>query len=108
MISPAHGLGILGIIQCWIASTVLSKYVHKFEQASGFLCFIIGCLNVILVGVTDVSRFAMTDPHPPQGLVFRASAKPRRSLFSWENLAQLSVSLTAHTFDADTQFVSLL
>lgn len=27
-----------------------------------------------------------------QGLIFRASAKPRRSLFSWENVAQLSVS----------------
>ncbi|KAJ9100103.1 hypothetical protein QFC19_005783 [Naganishia cerealis] len=25
IISPAHGLGILGVIQCWIASTALSK-----------------------------------------------------------------------------------
>lgn len=37
--------------------------------------------------------FSLSDPGPLQGLVFRASAKPRRSLFSWENLAQLSVCL---------------
>jgi hypothetical protein len=53
IISPSHGLGILGVIQCWIASTVLSKYVHKFEQASGFLCFIVGCLNAIMVRRSD-------------------------------------------------------
>ncbi|KAJ9109203.1 hypothetical protein QFC21_000532 [Naganishia friedmannii] len=72
IISPAHGLGILGVIQCWIASTVLSKYVQKFEQASGFMCFIVGCLNILM------------------GLIFRSSAKSRRSIFSWENVAQLT------------------
>jgi hypothetical protein len=49
IISPAHGLGILGVIQCWISSTVLSKYVQKFEQASGFICFVVGCLNILMV-----------------------------------------------------------
>jgi hypothetical protein len=58
IISPAHGLGILGVIQCWIASTVLSKYVMKFEQASGFLCFIVGCINVVMVSRLFCSAYA--------------------------------------------------
>jgi hypothetical protein len=56
IISPAHGLGILGVIQCWIASTVLSKYVMKFEQASGFLCFIVGCFNILMVCQSSFSH----------------------------------------------------
>ncbi|GHJ85335.1 hypothetical protein NliqN6_1737 [Naganishia liquefaciens] len=32
VISPSHGLGILGVVQCWIASTVLSKYVQRTPQ----------------------------------------------------------------------------
>lgn len=36
-------------MQCWIAANVLSKWVEKFEQVSGWLLFILGCLNLLVV-----------------------------------------------------------
>lgn len=59
------GLGALGIIQCLIGAAVLSHHVDDFSLVSGFFVFSIGCLNMFF------------------GLIFRASAKTKRSIFSW-------------------------
>ncbi|KAJ3553406.1 hypothetical protein NM688_g3630 [Phlebia brevispora] len=61
------GLGPLGIFQCLIAATVLSHHVDDFTLVAAFFLFSIGCLNILL------------------GLIFRGSARGRRSLFSWRN-----------------------
>jgi hypothetical protein len=49
ILSPLHGLGMLGIIQCWIAAVVLGKYVGVFEQVTGWIGFIVGCCNGLAV-----------------------------------------------------------
>ena len=49
ILSPAHGLGLLGVVQCWISSVVLGKYVERYEQVTGWIGFIVGCLNVLIV-----------------------------------------------------------
>jgi len=59
------GLGALGIIQCLIGAAVLSHHVDDFSLVSGFFLFSIGCLNMFF------------------GLIFRASAKSKRSILSW-------------------------
>jgi len=59
------GLGALGIIQCLIGAAVLSHHVDDFALVSAFFLFSIGCLNMLI------------------GLIFRASAKSKRSLTSW-------------------------
>jgi len=59
------GLGALGIIQCLIGAAVLSHHVDDFALVSAFFLFAIGCLNMLI------------------GLIFRASAKSKRSLTSW-------------------------
>jgi len=59
------GLGALGIIQCLIGAAVLSHHVDDFSLVSGFFVFSIGCLNMFF------------------GLIFRASAKSKRSILSW-------------------------
>jgi len=59
------GLGALGVIQCLIGAAVLSHHVDDFSLVSAFFVFSIGCLNMFF------------------GLVFRASAKSKRSILSW-------------------------
>lgn len=59
IISPLHGLGMLGVVQCWIAAVVLGKYVGRFEQVTGWIGFIIGCLNCLAVSHCHL------DPRPP-------------------------------------------
>ena len=81
------GLGILGIFQCLsvlpyfkrlkrpiiiisfsfyrIATSILSHFVEDFTLVSAFVLFVIGCLNILL------------------GLIFRESARAKRSIFPW-------------------------
>jgi hypothetical protein len=59
------GLGPLGIFQGVIATQILSHHVDDFTLVSAFFLFAIGCLNMFL------------------GLIFRESAKQRRSIMSW-------------------------
>jgi len=59
------GLGPLGIFQGVIATQILSHHVDDFTLVSAFFLFAIGCLNMFL------------------GLIFRESAKERRSILSW-------------------------
>ncbi|PFH51708.1 hypothetical protein AMATHDRAFT_58508 [Amanita thiersii Skay4041] len=59
------GLGPLGIFQGLIATQILSHHVDDFTLVSAFFLFSLGCLNMFL------------------GLVFRESAKSKRSITSW-------------------------
>ncbi|KAI0354294.1 hypothetical protein OH77DRAFT_1426377 [Trametes cingulata] len=59
------GLGALGVIQCLLGAAVLSHHVDEFALVSAFFLFSIGCLNILL------------------GLIYRESAKTRRSRDAW-------------------------
>ncbi|KAL0067074.1 hypothetical protein AAF712_005861 [Marasmius tenuissimus] len=61
------GLGALGIFQCLIGAQILSHHVDDFTLVAAFLVFSIGCLNMLL------------------GLIFRESAKQRRSIRAWRS-----------------------
>ncbi|KAH9477085.1 hypothetical protein JR316_0011001 [Psilocybe cubensis] len=67
------GLGALGLIQMLIGAAVLSHHVDTFTLVSAFFLFAIGCLNV----------FA--------GLIFRESAKVKRSITSWREQAKSAI-----------------
>ncbi|KAJ6501976.1 hypothetical protein C8R45DRAFT_1209629 [Mycena sanguinolenta] len=56
------GLGALGIFQCLIGAQILSHHVDDFTLVSAFFLFSVGCLNIFI------------------GLIFRESAKTKRSL----------------------------
>jgi len=59
------GLGALGLFQMLLGAAVLSHRVDAFTLISAFFLFSVGCLNVLL------------------GLIFRESAKSKRSVTSW-------------------------
>lgn len=59
------GVGALGIIQCLIGAAVLSHHVDNFALVSAFFLFSVGCLNMFV------------------GLIWRQSAKSKRSILSW-------------------------
>jgi len=65
VLGSEFGLGPLGIFQGLIATQILSHYVDDYTLVSAFFLFSIGCLNMFL------------------GLVFRESAKDKRSILSW-------------------------
>jgi len=67
VLGPDFGLGALGIFQGLIGAAILSHHVDEFSLVSAFLLFSFGCLNMFL------------------GLVFRESAKYKRSLTSWRS-----------------------
>ncbi|KAJ7938318.1 hypothetical protein B0H13DRAFT_2301892 [Mycena leptocephala] len=65
------GLGPLGIIQCLYSwSAILSHHVDEFSLVAAFFLFSIGCLNMLA------------------GLIFRESAKAKRSITSWRDHAK--------------------
>lgn len=64
------GLGALGVMQMLIGAAILSHHVDTFTLVSAFFLFSIGCLNVFF------------------GLVFRESAKSKRSITSWREQAK--------------------
>ncbi|EIW84771.1 hypothetical protein CONPUDRAFT_134679 [Coniophora puteana RWD-64-598 SS2] len=65
VLGPSFGLGALGIFQGLIGASVLSQHVDDFTLVAAFFLFVLGCLNMLL------------------GLVFRESAKERRSITAW-------------------------
>ncbi|KAL4077183.1 hypothetical protein V8B97DRAFT_2080654 [Scleroderma yunnanense] len=67
VLGTGFGLGALGIFQGLIGAAVLSQHVDDFAFISAFFLFVIGCMNMLL------------------GLVFRESAKERRSITSWRD-----------------------
>ncbi|KAG9012962.1 hypothetical protein FRB90_006368 [Tulasnella sp. 427] len=54
ILGPDFGLGMLGGFQCTTAASVLSHHVQPFPLVSGWLLFVVGCLN-ILVGLISGS-----------------------------------------------------
>ncbi|KAF8900171.1 hypothetical protein CPB84DRAFT_1055413 [Gymnopilus junonius] len=64
------GLGALGLIQMLIGAAILSHHVDTFTLVSAFFLFSLGCLNVLV------------------GLIFRESAKSKRSVTSWREQAK--------------------
>lgn len=59
------GVGALGLIQMLIGAAILSHHVDTFTLVSAFFLFSLGCLNILV------------------GLIFRESAKSKRSVTSW-------------------------
>jgi len=64
------GLGPLGLIQMLIGAAILSHHVDTFTLVSAFFLFSLGCVNVLV------------------GLIFRESAKSKRSISSWRDHAK--------------------
>jgi len=64
------GLGALGLIQCLLGAAILSHHVDEFSLVAAFFLFSIGCLNMLA------------------GLIFRESAKAKRSITSWRDHAK--------------------
>jgi hypothetical protein len=64
------GLGALGLFQMLLGAAILSHRVDTFTLVSAFFLFSLGCLNVLL------------------GLIFRESAKSKRSVTSWREHAK--------------------
>jgi hypothetical protein len=65
VLGTQFGLGALGIFQGLIGASVLSQHVDDFTLVAAFFLFVIGCLNMLI------------------GLIFRESAKQRRSIRAW-------------------------
>jgi len=77
VLGPEFGLGALGIFQALIGATVLSHHVDDFTLVSAFFLFSVGCLNMLL------------------GLVFRESAKPKRSIAAYRDGAKRVLPISA-------------
>jgi hypothetical protein len=82
VLGPNFGLGALGIFQALIGATVLSHHVDDFTLVSAFFLFSVGCLNMLL------------------GLVFRESAKQRRSIALWREDSKSALPTTANEIRA--------
>ncbi|GBE86971.1 hypothetical protein BKA93DRAFT_392382 [Sparassis latifolia] len=65
ILGDEFGLGALGIIQGLLGASVLSHHVDEFSLVSAFFLFALACVNMLL------------------GLLFRESAKARRSIRAW-------------------------
>ncbi|KAK7039231.1 hypothetical protein VNI00_010136 [Paramarasmius palmivorus] len=70
VLGKEFGLGALGLIQGLIGAAILSHRVDTFTLVAAFFLFSVGCLNVLL------------------GLIFRQSAKSKRSVTSWRDHAK--------------------
>ncbi|KAG2350082.1 hypothetical protein BDR05DRAFT_902073 [Suillus weaverae] len=70
VLGSGFGLGALGIFQGLIGAAVLSQHVDDFTLVAAFFLFVLGCINMFL------------------GLLFRESAKSRRSITSWREDAK--------------------
>jgi len=77
------GLGALGIIQMLIGAAILSRHVDTFTLVSAFFLFSLGCVNVLV------------------GLIFRQSAKSKRSFTSWREHAKSA--LPTHVAGVDVR-----
>ncbi|KAF9449598.1 hypothetical protein P691DRAFT_702962 [Macrolepiota fuliginosa MF-IS2] len=82
VLGSEFGLGALGIFQGLISTQILSHHVDDFSLVSAFFLFALGCLNMLL------------------GLIFRESAKPKRSITSWRT--ESKGVLPTHTGSSST------
>jgi len=65
VLGSEFGTGALGIFQGLIGAQILSHHVDEFTLVSAFFLFSLGCLNMFI------------------GLIYRESAKTKRSITSW-------------------------
>lgn len=65
------GLGALGIFQCLLGAAVLSHHSDTFALVAAWFVFGIGCVNALFIG-----------------LIFRGTARERRSIFAWRERAR--------------------
>ncbi|KAG5646184.1 hypothetical protein DXG03_004237 [Asterophora parasitica] len=77
------GLGALGVMQCLIGAAILSHRVDTFTLVAAFFLFSVGCLNILV------------------GLIFRQSAKSKRSITSWREHAKSA--LPTHVAGVDVR-----
>jgi len=77
------GVGALGLIQMLIGAAILSHHVNTFTLVSAFFLFSIGCLNILV------------------GLIWRESAKAKRSVTSWREHAKSA--LPTHVAGVDVR-----
>ncbi|EMD38243.1 hypothetical protein CERSUDRAFT_113404 [Gelatoporia subvermispora B] len=70
VLGSQFGLGALGIFQGLIGAAILSHHVDDFTLVTAFMLFALGCVNMLL------------------GLIFRDSAKARRSITAWREQAK--------------------
>ncbi|THV03950.1 hypothetical protein K435DRAFT_714914 [Dendrothele bispora CBS 962.96] len=82
------GLGPLGIFQCLIGAQILSHHVDDFTLVAAFFLFSIGCLNMLL------------------GLIFRESAKEKRSVRAWREGGKGVFDTFSGSKDAKPVFVN--
>jgi len=89
VLGHSFGLGALGIFQDLIGAAILSHHVDDFSLVSAFFLFSIGCLNILL------------------GLIFRESAKEKRSLSSWRSESRAVLPSTHNpNFAGSASFLS--
>jgi len=88
VLGPSFGLGALGIFQGLIGASILSHHVDNFSLVSAFFLFSIGCLNMFL------------------GLIFRESAKEKRSLTSWRSESKAVLPTYNPKFAGTASFLS--
>ncbi|KAF5376129.1 hypothetical protein D9615_007712 [Tricholomella constricta] len=77
------GLGALGVMQCLIGAAILSHHVDTFTLVAAFFLFSVGCLNILV------------------GLIWRQSAKSKRSVTSWREHAKSA--LPTHVAGVDVR-----
>ncbi|KAF8064056.1 hypothetical protein FPV67DRAFT_1782420 [Lyophyllum atratum] len=77
------GLGALGLMQCLIGAAILSHRVDTFTLVAAFFLFSVGCLNILV------------------GLIWRESAKTKRSVTSWREHAKSA--LPTHVAGVDVR-----
>jgi len=86
VLGDEFGLGAIGIIQCLIGAAILSHHVDTFTLVSAFFLFSLGCLNILI------------------GLIWRQSARSKRSVTSWKDHAKSA--LPTHVAGVDVRSVS--
>ena len=75
MLSSTWGLAPLGMLQAFIAATVLSHYMYDFPLVVSWMLFVVGCINFLV------------------GLLFRARLKSTRSIFAHRRRAAIDSAI---------------
>lgn len=76
------GVGVLGALQCFLGSNLLSKNVEEWVQVGGWILFLVGILNLLAVRLSLPSFLSVSgadDVEETQGLAFGRRLNPIRS-----------------------------
>lgn len=80
-LGPSHGLGTLGVMQAFIAASVLSHHCSLFPQVSAWMLFVIGVFDALV------------------GIFMREKAKSTRAIFRWERAEEKETKGPAGGYD---------